>query len=189
MVPGLHCVGRVTACDPRDLFFQEDREMSAKTMQDLFVNQLQDAYSAETQLTKALPKMAKAATSSDLKAGFEQHLTETKGQVKRLEQVGKELGVKLTSNTCEAMEGLVAEGEEIIGLGLETEVQDAGLIAAAQKVEHYEIALYGCLCSWAKQLGYSSAQTLLHQTLEEEKQTNEKLTHLAERQVNLQVAT
>lgn len=169
--------------------------MASKSMHDLFVDQLQDAYSAETQLTKALPQMAKAATSNDLKAAFQQHLTETEGQVKRLEQVAKELNVKLTSmmgmsaaNTCEAMKGLIAEGQEVMGLGLDGDVLDAGLIAAAQKVEHYEIAMYGCLCTWAKRLGYSTAQTLLHQTLEEEKRTDEKLTRLAESQVNRQAA-
>jgi ferritin-like metal-binding protein YciE len=169
--------------------------MASKSMHDLFVDQLQDAYSAETQLTKALPQLAKAAHSNDLKAAFQQHLTETEGQVKRLEQVAKELNVKLTSmmgmsaaNTCEAMQGLVAEGQEMMGLGLDGEVLDAGLIAAAQKVEHYEIAMYGCLCTWAKRLGYSTAQTLLHQTLEEEKQTNDKLTRLAESHINRQAA-
>ena len=162
--------------------------MASKSMHDLFANQIQDAYSAETQLTKALPKMAKAATNPELRAGFEHHLTETEGQVKRLEQIGKELNIKLTSNTCEAMEGLITEGKEIMSLGLEGEVQDAGLIAAAQKVEHYEIAMYGCLCTWAKQLGYTTAQTLLHQTLEEEKRTNDKLTDIAKSQVNQQAA-
>jgi len=163
--------------------------MASKSMHDLFADQIQDAYSAETQLTKALPKMAKAATNPELKARFQQHLTETQGQVKRLEQIGKEFNIKLTGNTCEAMEGLVAEGQEIMGLGLDGDVQDAGLIAAAQKVEHYEIAMYGCLCTWAKRLGYANAQTLLHQTLDEEKRTDEKLTRLAESQVNLQAAT
>lgn len=169
--------------------------MASKSMHDLFVDQLQDAYSAETQLTKALPQMAKAATNPELRAGFQQHLTETEGQVKRLEQIAKELNIKMTSmmgmsaaNTCEAMEGLIAEGQEVMGLGLDGDVQDAGLIAAAQKVEHYEIAMYGCLCTWAKRLGYSTAQTLLHQTLEEEKRTDEKLTRLAESQVNRQAA-
>src|SRR4051812_8386655 len=129
--------------------------MASKSMHDLFADQLQDAYSAETQLTKALPKMAAAATDPELKAGFQQHLTETEGQIKRLEQVGKEFSIKLSGNTCEAMEGLVAEGKEVMGLGLDGEVLDAGLIAAAQKVEHYEIAMYGCLCTWARQLGYT----------------------------------
>lgn len=156
----------------------------AKTLTDLFHNQLQDAYSAETQLTKALPKMAKAAASEDLRAGFEQHLKETQNQVTRLEEVCKAVGCKTSGNTCEAMQGLVSEGEEIIGLELEKDAQDAGLIAAAQKVEHYEIALYGTLCSFAKQLGHKNAAELLHETLEEEKRTDEKLTRLAERGIN-----
>lgn len=163
--------------------------MASKTLKDLFADQIQDAYSAETQLTKALPKMAKAAGSPELRAGFEQHLTETQNQVKRLEQVGQQLGIKLTSNTCEAMEGLIEEGEEIIGLGLEKDAQDAGLIGAAQKVEHYEIAMYGTLCTLAKRLGHSDVASLLHQTLDEEKRTDEKLTRLAESGVNQMAAS
>jgi ferritin-like metal-binding protein YciE len=156
----------------------------AKTLTDLFHDQLQDAYSAESQLTKALPKMAKAATSAELRAGFEQHLAETKNQVSRLEKVCEQVGCKTGSNTCEAMEGLIEEGEEVMGLGLDKDAQDAGLIAAAQKVEHYEIALYGTLCAFAKQLGHQDAARILHETLEEEKRTDEKLTQLAERGVN-----
>jgi len=161
---------------------------SKKSMQDLFADQLRDTYSAETQLVKALPKMAKAATNPQLKAAFEQHLTETEGQVKRLEQIGKELNIKLTSNTCEAMQGLVEEGEEVISMGYDSDALDAGLIASAQKVEHYEIASYGCLCTFAKRLGHASAQQLLHATLEEEKRTDEKLTALAESWVNQKAA-
>lgn len=156
----------------------------AKSLTDLFYDQLQDAYNAETQLTKALPKMAKAASSSELRTGFEQHLKETQNQVTRLEQVCQEVGCKTGSNTCEAMKGLVSEGEEIMGLGLDKDAQDAGLIAAAQKVEHYEIALYGTLCEFAKQLGHTNAASLLHQTLEEEKRTDEKLNQLAKQNVN-----
>jgi ferritin-like metal-binding protein YciE len=157
---------------------------SHKTLADLFISQLQDAYSAETQLTKALPKMAKAAVSEELREGFEKHLEETKNQVTRLEQVCQQIGCKTSGNTCEAMQGLVSEGEEIIGLGLDKDAQDAGLIAAAQKVEHYEIALYGSLCAFAKQLGHEQAAQLLHETLEEEKKTDQKLTQLAERGIN-----
>jgi ferritin-like metal-binding protein YciE len=156
----------------------------AKTLTDLFHDQLQDAYSAETQLTKALPKMAKAAASAELRTGFEQHLAETKNQISRLERVCEQVGCKTGSNTCEAMQGLVAEGEEVMGLGLDKDAQDAGLIAAAQKVEHYEIALYGTLCTFAKQLGHQEAASLLHETLEEEKRTDEKLTQLAKQSVN-----
>jgi ferritin-like metal-binding protein YciE len=158
--------------------------MATKTLRDLFFDQLQDAYSAETQLTKALPKMAKAAASKELKAGFEKHLAETEGQLKRLDEVCAAVGCETGSNTCEAMEGLVAEGEEIVGLGLDPDAQDAGLIAAAQKVEHYEIAMYGTLCAFAKELGHEDAANTLHQTLDEEKKTDEALTALAERRIN-----
>jgi len=163
--------------------------MAFKSLQDLFHAQLQDAYSAETQLVKALPKMAKAASDPDLRSGFELHLEETKGHVKRLEEVCKEVGCKTGSETCEAMEGLIEEGQEIIGMDGESDVRDAGLIIAAQKLEHYEIALYGGLCALAKRLGQTQAADTLHQTLEEEKRTDEKLTTLAERQVNAQAAS
>jgi len=160
-----------------------------KSLDCLFHAQLQDAYSAETQLVKALPKMAKAATLPELRSGFEQHLQETKGQVKRLEQVCQQIGIKPGSETCEAMQGLIEEGEEVIDMDVEDEVRDAGLIIAAQKVEHYEIALYGGLCALAKQLGHNDAANTLHETLEEEKRTNDKLTMLAESQVNAHAAT
>jgi len=162
--------------------------MASTTLRDLFENQLQDAYSCETQIKKALPKMAAAAAAAELKAGFEQHLTETNGQIGRLENIGQALGIKLSGNTCEATEGLVEEGEEIIKMDLDPDVKDAGLIASAQKVEHYEIAMYGSLCAWAKRLGLTDAAGLLHQTLEEEKRTDAKLTKLAEGQVNPKAA-
>jgi ferritin-like metal-binding protein YciE len=162
--------------------------MASKTLKDLFVDQLQDAYNAETQLTKALPKMAKAAKSDSLRAGFEQHLKETQNQIGRLERVFEQVGAKTGSNTCEAMEGLIEEGEEILGLGFDKDTQDAGLIVAAQKVEHYEIALYGSLCTFAKQLGHTDALNLLHETLEEEKRTDEKLTELAKQSINAKAA-
>ena len=158
--------------------------MASKTLKDLFEDQLQDAYSAETQLTKALPKMAKAATNPELRSGFEQHLVETQNQIARLEKVCKDLGVKTGSNTCEAMEGLVKEGDEVLKLGLDADALDAGLIAAAQKVEHYEIATYGTLCAFAKKLGHQDAARELHLTLEEEKATDQKLTRLAEADIN-----
>jgi ferritin-like metal-binding protein YciE len=161
---------------------------SQSTLRDLLVLELQDTYSAETQLTKALPKMAKAATNPELKAGFEQHLKETENQIRRLEQVAKEMDIKLKGNTCEGMEGLIEEGDEIISMSAENDVKDAGLIAAAQKVEHYEISAYGTLCAWAKQLGLTNVASTLAQTLDEEKRTDEKLTRLAEQRVNLQAA-
>ena len=159
--------------------------MTINSLQDLYLEQLRDLYDAENQLIKALPKMAKAATAADLRAGFEQHLTETKNQVTRLEKVCQQVGCKPSGNTCEAMEGLIEEGEEIVDLGLDKDAQDAGLIAAAQKVEHYEIALYGTLVAFAKQLGHQDAARLLHETLDEEKRTDQKLTQLAERGVNM----
>ena len=159
---------------------------SASNLRDLLELELQDMYSAETQLVKALPKMAKAAKNPNLRAGIEQHLTETKGHVSRLERVGEELNISLKGNKCEAMDGLIEEGKEIMDLEAEDEARDAGLIAAAQKVEHYEIAAYGTLCTWAKQLGLGSVATTLHQTLDEEKRTDEKLTQIANSMVNLQ---
>jgi ferritin-like metal-binding protein YciE len=157
-------------------------------LRDLLELELKDVYSAETQLTKALPKLAKAASNPELKAGFEQHLKETENHVRRLEQVAQEMNISLKGNTCEGMEGLIEEGEEVIGLSAQNDVKDAGLIAAAQKVEHYEISTYGTLCTWAKHLGLSSVATTLHQTLDEEKRTDEKLTQLAKQRVNVQAA-
>jgi ferritin-like metal-binding protein YciE len=155
-----------------------------RTLIQLFVDQLQDAYSAENQLVKALPQMAKAASSAELRAGIEQHLEETKNQVKRLEEAARLANADASGKTCEAMEGLIAEGKEMIAMKADGNVKDAGLIAAAQKVEHYEIALYGCLCTWAEELGMSDIKNLLHETLEEEKHTDAKLTELAEQRIN-----
>jgi len=162
--------------------------MGSLSLEDLFHDQLQDAYSAETQLVKALPKMAKAASHPELRAGFDQHLEETKNHVERLKEVCKQLGCSTGSKTCEAMEGLIAEGKEVIDMKTEDEVRDAGLIIAAQKVEHYEIALYGGLCALAKQTGQEQIANILHETLDEEKRTDEKLTALAESHVNAQAA-
>jgi ferritin-like metal-binding protein YciE len=161
---------------------------STSTLRDLLELELQDTYDAEKQLTEALPKMAKAASNAELRAGFEQHLAETQNHVSRLEQVARELDISLKGNSCEGMEGLIEEGEEIIDLDADAEVRDAGLIAAAQKVEHYEIATYGTLCAWAKQLGLGAIASLLHQSLDEEKRIDEKLTRLAKGMVNLQAA-
>ena len=162
--------------------------MKMLTLEDLFVQELRDIYNGENQIIKALPKMAKAASSPDLKQAFENHLAQTEEQVERLDRIFKKLGKKPTGKKCKPMEGLIEEGKELMEMDAEPAVLDAALIAAAQKVEHYEIALYGCLCTWAKLLGYTTAQHTLHQTLEEEKRTDEKLTQLAERQVNLQAA-
>jgi ferritin-like metal-binding protein YciE len=159
--------------------------MKQHTLQDLFHDQLRDMYDAERQLVKALPKMVKAANNEQLREGFEQHLRETEQQVSRIEQVFEMIGHKARGKTCEAMKGLVEEGKDTMEQDAEPEVRDAGLICAAQKVEHYEIASYGCLCTWAEQLGHHDAQRLLHENLEEEKRTDEKLTQLAESQVNV----
>jgi len=158
--------------------------MALNTLQDLLVEELKDTYSSETQIVKALPKMAQAATSPQLKAAFEKHLVETQNQVKRLEQIFQQLGESPEGNDCEATEGLVKEGEELMGEQADPQVLDAGLIAAAQKVEHYEIASYGTLTTWAKELGHTQIADLLGQTLNEEKTTDEALTALAESRIN-----
>lgn len=159
--------------------------MKMATLKDLFVEELKDLYSAEKQLIKALPKMAKAATSEELKAGFLEHLDQTKGHAERLEQVFELLGQKPKAKTCKAMEGLIEEGKELLEEDAEPEVLDAGLIAAAQRVEHYEIAGYGCVRTYAELLGEDEARDLLQETLDEEAETDKKLTELAE-QINVE---
>lgn len=154
--------------------------MKESALKELYIDELRDIYNAENQLTKALPKMAKAANSDELRAGFEEHLEQTKGHVDRLEQIFKELGEKPTGKKCKGMEGLVAEGKEMID-EQEGDVLDAGLISAAQRVEHYEIAAYGCVRTYANLLGEDDAAELLEQTLKEEKETDQKLTKLAEK--------
>ncbi len=160
--------------------------MSLSSLQDLFVHELKDIYSAEKQLVRALPKMAKAATSDALRAGFEEHLEETRGQIERLEEIFASLEVGSRGPKCEAMEGLIKEGAGLLEEDAEPAVLDAALIAAAQKVEHYEIATYGTLVVWARQLGHDDAVTLLEDTLGEEKATDVKLTELAESEINAQ---
>jgi len=157
---------------------------SQKTLDDLFIHELRDIYNAEKQLVKALPKMAKAASSERLQAGFQEHLQQTQGHVDRLETIFESLEVKGSGVKCAAMEGLVEEGAEAIDMDAEPPVRDAGLIAAAQKVEHYEIASYGTLATFAELLGHSEAVELLQQTLAEEKETDQKLTQLAESEIN-----
>ena len=158
--------------------------MHMTSLQELFVNELRDILSAENQLVKALPKMAKAATSTELKTGFENHLEQTKNHVQRLQQIFESLGLTARAKTCEAMKGLVKEGSEIVELDCDSDVKDAALIAAAQKVEHYEIATYGTLVTWANQLQNSEATSLLSKTLAEEKETDGQLTELAESSIN-----
>jgi ferritin-like metal-binding protein YciE len=153
-------------------------------LQELFVDQLRDVYSAERQLTKALPKMAKAATSPNLRNAFQTHLEQTKEHVARVERVFEELGEKPGRKTCEAMEGLVEEGSELIEEGAAPEVLDAGLIAAAQRVEHYEIAAYGTLRSYARLLGHKNAAKVFDTTLKEEEKTDQLLTNLADGEIN-----
>lgn len=162
--------------------------MAIKTLDDLFLHLLSDAYSAEKQMTKPLPRLAKAVENPDLAAAFEAHLEETQGQVERLEQVAQVLGLKLKRIKCEAMEGLVEEAKDIIDSIDAGPVRDAALIGGAQQVEHYEIASYGTLCALARQLGHDEALALLETSLEEEKATDVKLTEMAEGGANQEAA-
>lgn len=162
--------------------------MTIKTLEELFIYELSDAYSAEKQMSKALPKLARAAAADELSDAFKAHLEETKAQIERIERVAEALGIKLKRIKCEGMEGLIEEGEEAIEKIEEGPVRDAALIAGAQKVEHYEIASYGTLCAIAKQLGYEDAARRLNETLDEEKATDLKLTSLAEAQTNQMAA-
>ena len=158
--------------------------MKLASLEDLLVEQLKDLYSAENQLVKALPRMAKAAENEDLRQGFLEHLEQTRTHVERLEQACDMLGVRPEGKKCAGMEGLVHEGKEIMEEDAEPSVLDAGLIAAAQKVEHYEMASYGCVRTWARQLGHEDIADLLQQTLDEEGETDHKLTAIAEGMVN-----
>ncbi|ARP94109.1 YciE/YciF ferroxidase family protein [Bordetella genomosp. 13] len=162
---------------------------TAKTLKDLFIHELSDVYSAEKQLTRALPKLARAATDPKLAEAFRTHLEETQGQVERIDRIVEGADFKLKRVKCMAMEGLVEEGAEIIEEVEKGPVRDAALIAAAQKVEHYEIASYGTLCTYAKLLGLNDAEKLLKETLAEEKSTDEKLTTMAIAQTNLEAST
>ena len=164
--------------------------MKIDNLEELLTDELKDLYSAENQILKALPKMAKTAKSKELRMAFEDHLRQTENQVKRLEQAATELGFSPRGKKCVGMEGLIEEGKEIMTNGSKDPASpmEAGLIGAAQKVEHYEIAAYGTARAHARQLGFNSVAQLLDQTLEEEKMTDEKLTKLAENQVNVQAA-
>jgi ferritin-like metal-binding protein YciE len=161
--------------------------MNSNRLKHLYVEELKDLYSAENQLVKALPKMAKAATSEDLRAGFETHLNQTKEHVARLEKIFKALGDEPTGKKCKGMEGLIKEGAEMIEEDPAPEELDAGLISAAQRVEHYEMAGYGCVSTYAKLLGEDEAVSLLRETLEEERETDKKMTQLSG-QINLEAA-
>jgi ferritin-like metal-binding protein YciE len=162
--------------------------MKLETLHDLFVNELKDLFSAENQLTKALPKMAKAAASDELRTAFEDHLTETENQIERLETIAKELNVSLKGKKCKAMQGLIEEGSEVIDEDAEDAVKDAALIAAAQKVEHYEMAGYGTVRTFAELLGMQEAANLLQETLDEEGAADKKLTEIAQN-INSQAGT
>jgi ferritin-like metal-binding protein YciE len=158
--------------------------MSLDSLEKLFIEELKDVYSAEKQILRALPRMAKAADSAGLQQAFTKHLKETEGQVQRLERIFKELGHAARGKKCKGMEGLLEEGKEVLEEEGEPAVIDAALIASAQRVEHYEIAAYGCLRTYAQLLGYSQAEQLLQQTLEEEEAADKKLTELGESGIN-----
>jgi ferritin-like metal-binding protein YciE len=163
--------------------------MKLESLRELLVDELKDLYSAENQLVKALPKMAKAAASPELKAAFEEHLEETKGHVDRLVTIFEQLEGSPKGKKCKAMEGLVEEGSEFIDADGEDSVKDAALICAAQKVEHYEIASYGCARTFATLLGLDEVAELLQETLDEEGNADKKLTELAETVINVEAAT
>src|SRR5213078_2448544 len=159
--------------------------MELETLRDLYIHELKDLYSAENQLIKALPKMAKAATNRQLSAAFRQHLEQTKRQARRLEQILKSHDESARGPKCEGMEGLIAEGDKMANEDAEDEVRDAGLIAAAQRVEHYEISGYGCARTYAELLGDKTGARLLGTTLKEEAETDKKLTKLAKSAINV----
>lgn len=159
------------------------------SLKDLFTNQIEDLYDAENRLTKALPKMADAATSASLKQAFQSHLAETQGHVARLKTIFREINVEPKRETCQAMKGLIAEGEEMIEATGDSGVKDAALIAAAQRVEHYEMSGYGTARTIAQQLGLTEGVSLLQQTLDEEKAADQRLTQIAESPVNARATT
>jgi ferritin-like metal-binding protein YciE len=163
-------------------------EMCLDNLENVLILQLRDLSSAEEQLIKALPKMAKAASNPELRTAFETHLRETQGQKARLDQALRLLGKDPGSETCEAMQGLIAEGDEVIDLDGDADVKDAALIAAAQRVEHYEIAGYGCARTFARRLGRESVAELLQQSLDEEANADKILSHIAESWVNSEAA-
>ena len=158
------------------------------TLDDLLVDEIKDLFDAENQLTKALPKMAKAATAEELKHAFQEHLEVTKQQVERLKQAFDVLGKPARGKKCEAMKGLITEGQELMSEDIEPEILDAGLIGAAQKVEHYEIAGYGTACEIADRLGHKEVSKLLNRTLKDEEEADKKLTEIAKKVVNVRAA-
>ena len=162
--------------------------MKINTLEDLLTDELKDIYSAETQLIKTLPKLAKASESPDLRNAFEKHLEQTRQHAQRIEEICTDLDVRPTGKKCVGMEGLVEEGKEVLQQEMKKDAKQAALIGAAQRVEHYEIAAYGTAMAHAKQLGYMKAVDLLGKTLEEEKQADQLLTDIAENRVNVQAA-
>jgi ferritin-like metal-binding protein YciE len=154
--------------------------MAEETLKTLYVDELRDLLDAENQLIKAIPKMAEASSSTELRSGFEHHLEQTRNHAKRLEQILELLGEAPKGKKCKGMQGIVAEGNEILDEDFEGALMDAGIISAAQRVEHYEIAAYGCVREYAQLLGETEAVSLIEQTLEEEKETDKKLTELAQ---------
>ena len=162
--------------------------MQLDSLQELYVEELRDIYNAEQQILKALPKMAKVASHRELQRAFTQHEKQTQRQVQRLERIFKELGERPTGKKCKGMEGLIAEGQELMKEKPEPEVLDAGLISAAQRVEHYEIAAYGTVRTWASRLGFERQAQLLQETLDEEGETDKRLTALAESSINIEAA-
>ena len=162
--------------------------MEMESLQELLIEEMRDLYSAETQLTKAMPKMAKKASSPQLKKAFETHLRETEGQIQRLQKIFEKLGKKPTGKKCAAMEGLIEEGKEMMGEDMEDDVMDAALISVAQKIEHYEIASYGTVRTWAQLIGDDQTARALQQTLDEEGKTDKLLTQLAESSINIEAA-
>ena len=161
----------------------------AGTLHDAFIDELRDTYDAERQLTKALPKLAKAATNPKLRKAFETHLEETKGQIERLEQVFESLDEKVRAKHCDGIAGIVEEGKAIMEEDFDEATMDACLIAAGQRAEHYEMAAYGTLVAWARAMGHEEAANLLQETLDEEKATDEKLTEIAEAGINQAAAS
>ncbi len=163
--------------------------MKFESLHDLFVAQIRDLYDAENQIIKALPKLAKEAGSPQVKQAFEKHLQQTKAQVTRLEEIFDDMGMSPSGKKCAGIRGIIDEGDEVAGQIDDASVKDAALICAAQKVEHYEMAAYGCACAFATQLGEDRARDLLAQTLEEEKMTDKELTGIAESGINASAST
>jgi ferritin-like metal-binding protein YciE len=180
----LGAAAKILRCSPQQQLLYRNQKgrnaMEMESLKDLFVDELKDLYSAENQILKALPKMIKKASSKELKSGFQQHLKETQVHVERLEKIFKELDESPRGKKCKGMEGVITDGKELMEEDAEPEVMDAGLIGAAQHVEHYEIAGYGCVRTYAELLGHSNFAKLLQKTLDEEKATDEKLTKLAQ---------